>query len=71
MINNRKTKKIEDGIKQVHELYLQLGFKTTRKHDDSEFEPIWAEMADIGIYLNCVSKMEHVPETERFNRTVK
>ena len=40
MIRNWKIKNIEDGIKQVNKLYLQCGFKTTHKHDDSEFEPL-------------------------------
>ena len=28
-------------------------------------------MADIGIFLNCASKKEHVPEIEIFNLTTK
>ena len=40
MIKNRKTKNIEYGIKQVHKLYLQRGFKITRIHADIKFEPL-------------------------------
>ena len=47
---------IEDGIKPVNRLYLHCGFKITRIHADSEFGPLQLEVADIGIYLNCVSK---------------
>ena len=52
MIKNRKTKNIEEGIKQVKKLYLKCGFKITRIHDDSEFETLRTEVADIGIYLS-------------------
>ena len=56
MIKNLKVKNIEYKIIQVNKLYLQLGFNITRIHDNSEFEPLCAEMADLGISLNCVSK---------------
>ena len=56
MIKNRKIKDIEDGIKQVSKLYLQCGSKITSIHADSEFEPLCAEMADIGMSLNCAPK---------------
>ena len=71
MIKDRKMNKTEDGIKQVHKLYIQCGFKITRIHTDSKFEPLRVETDDIGISLNCASKKEHVPDIERFNRTVK
>ena len=71
MIKNRRVKKIEDGIKQVIKIYLQRGFKITDIHADREFELLCVEISDIGIYLNCVSKKEHVPAIEIFNRTVK
>ena len=53
---NRKIKNIEDLSKQVHNLYLQIGFKITLKHADSKFEPLREEMADIGMSLHCASK---------------
>ena len=56
MIKNLKIKNIEDVIKQVHKLYIQRGFKTTRIHADSKFEPLWAEMYDLGISLDWASK---------------
>ena len=55
MIKNQKIKNIEDGIKQVHKLYLQRGFKITHIHSDSKFEVLGVEMDDLGIYLNCAS----------------
>ena len=71
MVKNRKIKNIEDGIKQVHKLYLQRGFKVMRIHADNEFEPLQSDMADLDISLNCASKKEHAPEIEWFNHTVK
>ena len=63
-----KVKNIEDVIKHVNKLYLQRGFNITPIHADSEFEPLQAEMADIGISLNLTSKKGHVPDIEWFNR---
>ena len=40
-------------------------------HTNCEFGPLRKEMTDIYINLNCSSKKEHVPEIERFIRTVK
>ena len=64
MIKYRKTENIEDGIKQVKELYLKRGFKITRIHADSEFEPIHPEVDELDISLICVSKTEHVTDIE-------
>ena len=71
MIKNRKIENIADGITQVHEIYLQRGLKITHMHTDCEFEPIRKEMSALGINLNFASKKEHVPEIDRFIRTVK
>ena len=71
MIKKRKVKNNEDSIKQVNKLYLHRGFNITRIYAYSEFEPLWAEMADLGISLNCMSNKEHVTVIKRFNRTVK
>ena len=41
-------------------------FKIIQIHDDSEFEPLWEESADLVIFLNCMSKKEHVSSIEWF-----
>ena len=61
MIKNRKVKNIENGIKQVNNMYLQCGFNITRIHSDSEFESLRSIIDDLGITLNFLSKEEHVP----------
>ena len=40
MIKYQKVNNTEDGINQVNKLYLQHGFKITRIHADSNFEPL-------------------------------
>ena len=70
MIKNRKVEHIADGITQVHKLYLQRSFKVTHMHTDCEFKLLRKDMTALGINLNCASKKEHVPEIERFIRTV-
>ena len=71
MIKNRKVEHITDGTTQVHKLYLQCCFNITYIYTDCEFETIRKEMTDLGIKPNCASKKEHVPEIERFIRTIK
>ena len=48
MTKDRKINTIEYGIKQVHKIYLQRGFKTTRIHADGKFEPI--ETRDVRLW---------------------
>ena len=71
MIKSWQVKIIEDVFKQFNNLYLQHGLKTTRINANRKFELIRAEMAELGISLNCASKKEYVPDIEWFNRTVK
>ena len=71
MIKDPKIEHLADGITQVHKLYLQRSFKITHMHTNCEFEPLRKYMNALGINLNCASKKEHVPEIERFIRTVK
>ena len=40
MIKNRRMRNIEEGINQVNKLYMKRGFKITRIHADSRFEPL-------------------------------
>ena len=56
MIENRKINNIEDGIKQVNNVYLHRCFKITSVQANRESELLRAEMADLGISLNCESR---------------
>ena len=71
IIKNRKIKNTEDGMKQVHKLYIQRGLKITQIHADIEFESVCAEITDFRIFLNCASKKEHVRDIEWFKQAVK
>ena len=55
-IKNLKGKNIKHLSKDFNKLYLQRDLKITCIHADSEFEPLHAEMANIGIYLHLSSK---------------
>ena len=70
MIKNRNVEHIIDGITQVHKLYLQHGFNITHMHTGCEFKPLCKEITALRINLNCASKKEHVPEIDRFIRTI-
>ena len=43
-------------LNRFTKLYLQRGLKIMCIHADNNFEPLRAEMADIGISLHCMSK---------------
>jgi hypothetical protein len=51
--------------------YRQRGFRVKECHGDNEFEPLRGVLADSGSHLNVTSEDEHVPEIERYIRTVK
>jgi hypothetical protein len=38
---------------------------------DNQFEPMRGELANLGAIINVVSRDEHVPEIEHYNRTIK
>jgi len=62
---------LELSLNQVKDLYSKRGFEIEALHMDGQFEPIQAKAAGMGMTLNVVSRDEHVPEIERYNRTVK
>ena len=62
---------LESSLKQVKDLYSRRGFEIEALHIDGQFEPIRAKTAGMGMTPNVVSRDEHVPEIERYNRTVK
>jgi hypothetical protein len=70
-IKNQKDDTILTAIKHVKGLYMHRGFKITHMLMDGQFESLRADIADLQINLNTVSRDEHVPEIERRIRTVK
>jgi hypothetical protein len=71
VLKNRKHPTILQAIKNVNALYKNRGFRLMTGHTDNEFEPMRGNLLDLGIELNVVSNDEHVPEIERYIRTVK
>ena len=71
VMKNRKSETIVAGLKHVKQLYAKRGFKLVGCHADNEFEPMRGDLAALGMELNVVSADEHVPEIERYIRTVK
>ena len=60
-----------NGIRAIHQVYVQRGFRIRNAFMDGQFEPLRGNLAELGIVLNTASNDEHVPEIERQIRTVK
>lgn len=71
MILNKSNKTLLTAIKQVRKTYKQRGFRITHLLIDGEFESLRADVATLGITVNTVARGEHVPDIERYIRTVK
>ena len=71
MIANRRMETIFKSLTQVINIYKQRGFDVTHILLDGEFEPLRGSLANINIQLNTVANAEHVPEIERYIRTLK
>jgi hypothetical protein len=59
------------AIKGICNVYAIRGFTITLVLGDNEFETLRGELAQHQIQLNTAAPDEHVPEIERFNRTIK
>ena len=59
------------AVESVTQLYNKRGFKIVRTLLDGKFEPLRGELSTMGIDVNIVSAEEHIPEIERYTRTVK
>jgi Reverse transcriptase (RNA-dependent DNA polymerase) len=70
-LQNRKVDSIINAMKNVKQVYDKRGFKLGTALLDGEFEVIRGKLAEMGMELNCTSRGEHVPEVERYIRTVK
>ena len=70
-IKNQQGVTILNGIRAIHQIYLQRGFHIRTAFMDGQFEPLRGNLAELGIILNTASNDEHVPEIERQIRTVK
>jgi hypothetical protein len=70
-LDNMKNETIISHFKVIMSVYCSLGFRVTIILADNQFESMRGAIADLGAIVNVVSADEHVPEIERFNRTIK
>lgn len=80
---NQQNNSILSGLKEVCGTYRQRGFRIHLILADGQFESLRGDLATLGytgdgsleeqppIALNVTSRDEHVPEIERYQRTVK
>ena len=71
MIKNETKSTLIKSIQQIIDTYHGRGFKVKHVLGDRQFECIRSHMELQGINLNITGRDEHVPEIERFIRTVK
>jgi hypothetical protein len=68
---SRKSGVVAKALVNVVRFYRQRGFRVKECHGDGEFEALRADVADVHAQLNVTSENEHVPEVERYIRTIK
>ena len=71
LIKNEKISTIMITIKQVIEAYEARGFRIRYILADGQFEHARKHIEQMGIILNITSRDKHVPEIERYIKTVK
>jgi len=71
LVRNKTKKTLLVSMQQIVRAYHAIGFRVTTILADGGFECIRNGLADMGIMLNVASRNEHVPEIERYIRTVK
>jgi hypothetical protein len=71
-LENMKKETLVQCIRNIRAVYsMRLGFKITHILMDGQFETLRGDLAEMQITLNTVSNDKHVPEIERYFRTVK
>jgi len=68
---NRTQGQVLSSILRVRQVYAARQFTVTRCHADLKFEPLDDDLKEKGIHLNLAAEGEHVPEGERYIRTIK
>lgn len=68
---SRKADLVGKALTDTIVFYKKRGFRVVECVGDGEFEVLRADLADVGSHLNITAENEHVPEAERYIRTVK
>jgi hypothetical protein len=71
LIGNRAPSTVLHSLVTVMQLYKRRGFQIKHILMDGEFHNLVGPISDHGASLNTASRAEHVPEIERFIRTLK
>ncbi|KAL7480429.1 hypothetical protein ACHAW6_006122, partial [Cyclotella cf. meneghiniana] len=70
-LDNMSNTTIISHFKVVLGVYASRGFRVSIILADNQFESMRGGLADLGAIINVVSRDEHVPEIECYNRTIK
>jgi hypothetical protein len=70
-LDDMKTRTMLCHFKTIFNVYAIRGFRVTIVLADNQFESMRGDLANLGAIINVVSRDEHVPEIERYNRTIK
>jgi Reverse transcriptase (RNA-dependent DNA polymerase) len=70
-LTNLQNKTIVSGLTQVVQVYKNRGLTVQHVLGDGQFDSMQAEIATMGVNLNVAAPGEHVPEVERYIRTIK
>ena len=70
-LETMQTHHILKHFKKIISTYAVRGFKVTIMLTDNQFESMRDDIANLHVQLHVVAREDHVPEAERFNRTVK
>jgi hypothetical protein len=68
---SRKVEVVGKALVSVLKFYHQCGFRAKECHEDGEFGPLRAALADAHAGLNVMAQDEHVPEVERHICTIE
>jgi hypothetical protein len=68
---NQQASNLMKAIKGICNLYALRGFTIILVLGDNDFETLRGELAQNQIQLNTAAPDKHVPEIERFNRSIK
>jgi len=71
LVKDMKKATLITSIEQVMQAYTTRGFRVKAILGDGQFQHIQQEIQQKGVILNICSANEHVPEIERYIRTLK
>ena len=71
LITDQKHETLVKAVRDVLNIYKKRGFTIATMLMDGQFEGITGDLSEMEITLNTVARGEHVPEAERYIRTIK